>query len=52
MSQMVGAGAQATRGVPGAAPGREAGAGAAGTRDSPAATLSREPEPRGHVTAP
>jgi hypothetical protein len=51
MSQMVGAGAQVTRGGPEAASGREAVAGAAGARGGPGANLSREPKPRGHVTA-
>jgi hypothetical protein len=42
MSQMVGAGAQVTRGGPRATPGREAGAGATGTPGSPEAAPSRE----------
>jgi hypothetical protein len=42
MSQMVGTGAQVSRGGPGAAPGREVGVGAAGARGSPGAVLSRE----------
>jgi hypothetical protein len=42
MSQMVGAGAQVTRGGPGAAPGREAVAGATGARGGPGADPSRE----------
>jgi hypothetical protein len=40
MSQMVGAGAQVTCGIPGAAPGREEGAGATGARGGPGATTS------------
>jgi hypothetical protein len=39
---MVGAGAQVTRGGPGAAPGRETGARAAGARGGPGAAPSRE----------
>jgi hypothetical protein len=42
MSQMVGAGAQVTRGGPRATPDREAGAGAAGTPGSPEAAPRRE----------
>jgi hypothetical protein len=50
----VGARVQVTRGGSVAAPGREAGAGVARARAAPELLWAgrREPEPRGHVTAP